>query len=132
MSSGSVRIAWIFSASWALAACAAGQAPVAQPPIPAQPPIGPAAPAAAPGPADAERALAESRYDQAEAAFRELGSRAGGDAARRGLARVLFATGRAADARRLLEAAVAGAPAPDLDTTTLLAEISMASGQSAA
>ncbi|MEY4549093.1 MAG: hypothetical protein RL685_5288 [Pseudomonadota bacterium] len=107
----------------------------ATPPVPlrspqpgtAQPPAAAVTPVLTP--ADAARALTESRYEDAAAAYRTLLERGGGEAERRGLARALAAIGREAEARQLLSSsASAGAPI-DLETGTLLAEISIASGE---
>jgi tetratricopeptide (TPR) repeat protein len=132
MSSGRRRIAGNWVVALALAGCAGAQRPAA--------PAASAPPAAASAPApraatlvDAERAFAESRYGEAEAAFRALleqGDASSRRSARRGLARTLSQTGRAKEALALLRADPASSG--DLETTTLLAEISIASGDSAA
>ncbi len=120
---------WRLSAlSALLAACSA--APVAAPRSP-QPSAAPAAaaPSSAPSAADAERALAESRYEEAEAAYRALLAQGGGAAERRGLARALAALGREPEARQLLLQGSGGESELDLETGTLLAEISLAIGE---
>lgn len=130
MSRVSRRDTWRLAALCALLAGCSSSA-VAPPHTPS-PGLAPAAPApAAPvaGPADPARALAESRYEDAEVGYRALLSRGGGDAERRGLARALAALGREAEARQLLSAGVGTGAALDLETGTLLAEISIASGE---
>jgi predicted Zn-dependent protease len=128
MSSGSSSVAWIFVAHLAFTGCAAAPrlAIPAAPPAAAASGTAPAATRAATL-VEAEQAFSASRYAEAEVAFRALLAQGGGDAVRRGLARTLAETGRAAEARALLSTGAA-----DLETTTLLAEISMASGESAA
>src|SRR4051812_22379375 len=108
MSSGGRRVAGNWVVALALAGCAGAQRPAT--PAASSPSAAPASAPAAPRAAtlvEAERAFAESRYSDAEAAFRALleqgdaGSRA---SARRGLARSLSQTGRAQEALALLRA----------------------------
>jgi cellulose synthase operon protein C len=132
MSSGSSCVAWIFFAHLTVAGCA-GAPRLTAPPLP--PPAaasGTAVSARAATLVEAEQAFSVSRYADAEASFRALLEQGGGEAARRGLARTLAQIGRAPEARALLRAAPASAGAVDLETTTLLAEISLASGESSA
>ncbi|MEY2930201.1 MAG: hypothetical protein RL033_950, partial [Pseudomonadota bacterium] len=130
MSVASWRGIGIFAAQLALLAGCSATPPVplrSPQPGTALPPATAVAPALTP--ADAARALTESRYEDAAAAYRTLLERGGGEAERRGLARALAAIGREAEARQLLSSsASAGAPI-DLETGTLLAEISIASGE---
>lgn len=118
------RGSWLAGLSLALACGRAPAAPPATPPITPEPAAAsPREPAAFEnGEAAAERALAQSRYADAEAGFRAL--LAGGEAssARLGLARVLMLTGRHAEARDLLRAALGRPEAPELEAATLLAE----------
>jgi Tfp pilus assembly protein PilF len=131
MSSGSRRVAWMIVAHLASAGCAATQRP-ASPPALAPGTANTPPPSARPATlVEAERALAESRYAEAEAGFRALLAQGGGEPARRGLARTLAQTGRGREARALLSSAPAGVSA-ELETRTLLAEISIATGESAA
>ncbi len=126
---------WFFAAGVTLlVGCAASPA---QPPAGSSPPPPRAkAPLAAPAPlpitsrvVEAERALAESRYADAEAGFRQLLDSGDRAAARRGLARVLGVTGRDAEAQALLEPAVT--EPVDIEAVTLLAESLWHSGNSA-
>jgi tetratricopeptide (TPR) repeat protein len=119
--------------------CAASPAPQHPnaAPSPAKPsaaplPDAPAAPAAPAetGLASAERAYDESRYADAEAAYRRLLDGGDAAAARRGLSRVLLITGRDAEAASVLEGALAADPADD-DAVTTLAESAWLTGNSA-
>jgi len=97
-----------------------------------------AAPPAAPTPsipgkpdqASAERALAESRYAEAEAAFRALFAASTAAPARLGLARVLMITGRHGEAQALLQAGLGSEALPELEAATLLAESLSETGSS--
>src|SRR5690606_16439866 len=124
---------------WTAGVAAAGCAPPPAPPRPASAaPLAPAAAAAAAVPAapasagleGAEQAFDESRYAEAEAAFRRLLDGPEAAAARRGLARTLLFTGRGAEARTLLEGALALDPADD-EAVTALAEIAWMTGDAA-
>ena len=132
MSSGRRRMAGNWVVALVLAGCSGAQRPTAS--AGAAPPVAAAGAPVAPRATtlvEAERALAESRYSDAEAAFRALleqGDAPSRGSARRGLARSLSQMGRAKEAVTLLRAD----PAGDLETTTLLAEISIAIGDSTA
>ena len=120
------RTSWIFAAGTAVAtACAAspGTAPsrVAARSEPSEPALALATPVTS-GLKDAERALAESRYENAEASFRALLDGADREPARRGLARVLMSTGRDEEAQGLLRAGLGSGPALEVETGTLLAQ----------
>lgn len=126
---------WLVWASVAAGAlgCAAAPVPPRASAATAAPPERPAAVAPAPAATpleSAERALDESRYADAEAGFRRLLESAHAPAARRGLARLLIITGRDAEARTLLEGALAQDPADD-EAITLLAESEWQTGNAA-
>jgi cellulose synthase operon protein C len=121
---------WLGAA--ALVAGCAAHPPPARPGAPAVVPEGalvppPPAPVAT-GLEQARRALDESRYADAEAGFRALSDSKDASVAQRELARVLILTGRDAEARSLLEAAIAATP--DDEAVTLLAESAWQTGDS--
>src|SRR6187397_2940414 len=108
-------------------ACATASAPAAQ----STPRLAePAPPVAAPAPplarADAERALDESRYAEAERIFRGLPASDLG--VRLGLGRVLMLTGRHTEAQTWLRAGVNAGSDGEVAVTTLLAESSWQTG----
>lgn len=130
-----LRTAWLFSAGVALhGACAASPAPPVTPAATAEaskPTATTPLPIAPLGIADAERALAESRYAEAEVLFRRFMEGELGQRARLGLARALMSTGRHAEAQALLRPATEAAPTAELEGTTLLAHSLWLTGNAA-
>lgn len=128
---------WLVWTAGVLAAgCAASPAPARPASAPSSAPTPapavdarPAAPTRT-GLEGAEQAFDESRYAEAEAAFRRVLEGPDAAAARRGLARTLLITGRDAEARRLLEEALAHDPGDD-EALTTLAEIAWLTGDAA-
>jgi tetratricopeptide (TPR) repeat protein len=130
-----LSVPWIVWATGVAASvgCAAAPSPTRAGVAPPSTPSPSTAAAAAPQASAlelAERAEGESRYAEAEAGFRRLLDGADGAVARRGLARVLMITGRDAEARTLLEAALTQDPADD-EAVTLLAESAWQTGDAA-